>query len=55
MGDPGVLYIGADDSNHAGTNVKGEIVVATFSRLHEDSVVQEFPNRRDSYSTEKWL
>jgi hypothetical protein len=41
------LYIGADDSNHAGTNKKGEIIAVTFSIFREDSVVKEQVNRRD--------
>ncbi len=48
------LIVGADDSNHAGT-AKGEIIVATFSFLVEDSIVRSFPNRRDPFSTSRWL
>ncbi len=48
------LIVGADDSNHAGTS-KGEIIVATFSFLTEDSIVRRFPNVRDFESTEFWL
>jgi hypothetical protein len=52
MGD--VLYVGADDSNHAGTT-KGEIIVATFSWIHEDSIVKDFQNKRDYHEVERWL
>ncbi len=50
----GVLYVGGDDSNHAGTS-KGEIIVSTFSFLREDSIVNRFKNTRDYQSTVKWL
>lgn len=49
-----VLYVGGDDSNHAG-KVKGEIDVATFSFCHEDSIVKDFPNRRDRLESIAWL
>ena len=49
-----VLYVGADDSNHAGTT-KGEIIVATFSWLHDDSVVRDFRNKRDYQEVKRWL
>jgi hypothetical protein len=49
-----VLYVGIDDSNHAGKN-KGEVVLATFSFLHEDSLVKKFPNKRDSRMVEEWI
>src|SRR3989344_8244569 len=48
------LIVGADDSNHAGTS-KGEIIVATFSFLLEDSVVKPFPNNRDYQRCLNWL
>jgi len=50
----GVLYVGGDDSNHAG-DAKGEFIVATFSLDHDDSVVRDFPNRRDMSVVDKWL
>lgn len=49
-----VLYVGADDSNHAGTT-KGEIIVATFSFDHADSIVKDFPNTRDARAAGAWL
>lgn len=48
------LIVGADDSNHAGT-AKGEIIVAVFSFLPEDSLVKKFPNTRNFKNTELWL
>ena len=48
------LIVGGDDSNHAGT-AKGEIIVATFSFLQEDSIVKSFPNTRNYPETLKWL
>jgi len=35
------LYVGLDDSNHAGTNT-GEIIVASFSFFHEDGIVRKY-------------
>lgn len=49
-----ILYIGGDDSNHAGTT-KGEIIVSTFSFLKEDSLVKRFKNRRIYFLTKEWL
>lgn len=49
------LYVGMDDSNHAGENIKGEINLATFSLLRQDSIVKEFPNRRDYSQASKWI
>ena len=49
-----VLGVGGDDSNHAGDS-KGEIIVATFSSLNEDTIVRNFPNSRDYQKTTKWL
>lgn len=49
-----VLYVGADDSNHAG-DTKGEIIVATFSFDREDSIVKNFPNTREKNVADKWL
>lgn len=43
------LYVGLDDSNHAGTS-KGEIIVAVFSPIHEDSLVKSWGNGRLSSS-----
>ena len=48
------LIVGGDDSNHAG-DAKGEIIAATFSFLHEDSVIQSFPNNRNVQKTLAWL
>jgi hypothetical protein len=48
------LIVGSDDSNHAGT-AKGELDVATFSFLPEDSVVRNFPNTRNYPLTQEWL
>ena len=45
------LYIGTDDSNHAGTNKKGEIIVATFSTHLEDSIAKNQINRREANKT----
>lgn len=44
------LYIGLDDSNHAG-KTKQEIIVSIFSTFKEDSIVKKFPNRRDYEKT----
>ncbi|MEK6741922.1 MAG: hypothetical protein AABX91_01645 [Nanoarchaeota archaeon] len=48
------LYVGADDSNHAG-DTKGEIIVATFSFDRNDSLVRNFPNTRDLKAVAEWL
>src|SRR3989344_9655229 len=48
------LYVGGDDSNHAGTS-KGEIIVATFSSNQQDSVVRDFKNVRDRLGLEDWI
>lgn len=48
------LYVGGDDSNHAGDS-RGEIIVATFSSISEDSFVRSFSNYRDYHSLSKWL
>ena len=48
------LYVGVDDSNHAGT-VRGEIVLATFSRVHEDSIVRNFNEVRNQELALKWM
>lgn len=52
--DVDILYVGGDDSNHAGT-AKGEIIVSTFSFLKEDSFVKRFKNRRIYSLTKEWL
>lgn len=52
MGD--VLYVGGDDSNHAG-DAKGEFIVAVFSLDYKDSLVQSFPNRRNISKVDEWL
>lgn len=49
-----ILYVGADDSNHAGTT-KGEVIVATFSQNPKDSIVTEFKNGRNIGALENWL
>lgn len=49
-----VLYVGGDDSNHAG-DAKGEFIVATFSLKYEDSIVKIFPNRRNNQEVNSWL
>ena len=49
------LYVGGDDSNHAGEFPPGEFLVATFSFHHEDSIVTEFPNRRDYSRFVEWI
>lgn len=52
MGD--VLYVGADDSNHAGDS-RGEIILTTFSWIHEDSLVRGFKNRGNYREASQWL
>ncbi len=41
------VYIGIDDSNHAGT-AKGEVIAAGFSFLPEDRIVRQWPNKRQA-------
>lgn len=53
-GEKGVLYVGGDDSNHAGDS-KGEIIVATYSFDISDSRVKNFPNVRNWQKTRRWL
>lgn len=48
------LIVGADDSNHAGTS-KGEIIVATFSQIHDDSIVRTHKNVRNHGECNTWL
>ena len=55
MSEKEVIYFGLDESNHAGLNRKGEIVVCTYSLDHEDSIIKEWPNRRSFSTMEKWL
>ena len=43
------LYVGLDDSNHAGCS-KGEIIVSVFSSIYEDSLVKHWGNGRVSSS-----
>ncbi|MBI4155331.1 hypothetical protein HY498_04565 [Candidatus Woesearchaeota archaeon] len=50
----GLLYVGGDDSNHAGSS-KGEIILATFSFCYKDSVVYEFSNKRDFQKAIEWM
>jgi len=50
----GFLIVGADDSNHAGDS-KGEIIVFTFSRDYEDSIVKKFKNIRNHEMLKNWL
>jgi len=55
MPERGVMYFGLDESNHAGLDKKGEIVVCTYSSNQEDSIIQDWPNRRENSEIEKWL
>lgn len=48
------LYVGFDDSNHAGT-AKGEIIVATFSYLYEDNATRIYPRSRNFPQAQYWL
>ena len=48
------LYVGLDDSNHAGDS-EGDILVATFSFDSRDSLVQKFKNRKDYQALSNWL
>ncbi len=48
------LYVGFDDSNHAGL-VKKEIIVGIFSRMPEDNLIQRFPKKRNSKKVRNWL
>ena len=50
----GCLYVGCDDSNHAGDS-KGEIIVAVFSFDREDSIVSDFSKDRDEERLNDWL
>ena len=55
MLERGVMYFGLDESNHAGIDKKGEIVVCTYSSNQEDSIIRDWPNRRDASGIAKWL
>ena len=44
-----------DDSNHAGENIKGEINLAVFSFMHQDSIVRVFNNRRNYSLAGEWI
>ncbi len=55
MLERGVICFGFDESNHAGENPIGEIVVGTYSYDLEDSKKRKFPNTRDSSKLQKWL
>jgi len=48
------LIVGLDDSNHA-AKTKGEIVVATFSRYLEDSLVKKYGKRANYSEAFEWL
>lgn len=48
------LAVGADDSNHAGPNKKGEIIVNVFSFVEEDFAIKHYSNRRDVERALKW-
>ena len=48
------LYVGLDDSNHAGKR-KGEIAVATFSFDPEDAVIKNFGKRAHKGEADEWL
>lgn len=49
------LYFGYDDSNHAGPNRKGELVICLKSQNHLDSIVKNYPNTRNYGKFEEWL
>jgi len=48
------LYVGLDDSNHGGTT-QGEIIVASFSFFHEDSIVRDYGTSKDDSRVSKWF
>ncbi len=48
------LYVGFDDSNHAGDR-KGDILVASFSFDNSDGMINKFKNRKDSDLLRRWL
>ena len=52
-----ILYVGLDDSNHAGKK-KGEIITAVFSQNYDDSLIEKFQRRRTSRGrerTKRWI
>ena len=49
-----ILYMGLDDSNHAGKR-KGEVAVAAFSFDYKDSLVQNFGKRSHRREVDEWL
>lgn len=53
--DRRILYVGADDSNHAGKNKKGEMHAVIFSYNRADSAVKNQSNRRDWPEMNQWL
>ena len=48
------LYVGFDDSNHAGV-VEKEIIVGIFSRIPEDNLIQKFPEKRNYKKVINWM
>lgn len=50
----GCLYVGGDDSNHAGFS-QGEIIVATFSYNPADAISERISRRRDLPEVMRWL
>jgi hypothetical protein len=55
MREIGVLYVGGDDSNHAGIWTQHELIVGTFSELHKDSIVEIFPRKRNIPLSLTWI
>lgn len=52
-----ILYVGLDDSNHAGKR-KGEIITAVFSHIYEDSLKTHFPRERkieEDIQSKNWI
>ena len=49
------LYVGVDDSNHAGANKKGEVLVAIFSYDARAGYVNFQPSRRDVQKVHAFL
>ncbi|MEK6835365.1 MAG: hypothetical protein AABX61_03825 [Nanoarchaeota archaeon] len=48
------LYVGFDDSNHAGKR-EGEVATAIFSLYYEDSLVKKFNKRSHTGEIKEWL
>jgi len=48
------LYVGGDDSNHAGDST-GEFIVACFSFNRDDSIVRPWPNTRNYSLFQAWM